>query len=94
MLDDVTFEPVSPEHPDAARLIAAMTIEVTALYSPEEIARVREREGARLSPMELLLARRGGRAIGMRRHSADRRRDRGTQADVRRAGRARLRRRG
>ena len=64
MLDGVTFEPASPEHPDAARLIAAMTREVTALYSPEEIAQVREREAARPSPMELLLARRGGRAIG------------------------------
>lgn len=64
MLDGVTFEPAAPEHPDAARLIAAMTLEVTSLYSPEEIARVREREAARLSPMELLLARRGGRAVG------------------------------
>ena len=64
MLDGVTFEAVSPEHPDAARLIAAMTREVTSLYSPEEIAQVREREAARESPMELLLARRGGRPIG------------------------------
>lgn len=64
MLDGVTFEPAAPEHPDAARLIVAMTREVTSLYSPDEIARVREREAARLSPMELLLARRDGRAVG------------------------------
>ncbi len=64
MLDGVTFESASPEHPDAARLIAAMTAEVTSLYSLEEIAAVREREALRESPMELLLVRRGGRPVG------------------------------
>ena len=64
MLDGVTFEPAAPDHPDAARLIAAMTAEVAAIYSPEQVAAVREREALRESPMELLLVRRGGRPVG------------------------------